>query len=494
LISSDFTDQIIVQTEFHANSKCGGFQSMSAVFQIIDSKIAFWVMPITRTKWQLKWNDDYTIIQLQQLDPQTNLIDPTCLNQLKRYTSTTTLTDQSRKEHSNFDLVFTPPHILSTSGSLSITFPSDDSSHSLYLKVEQVGRSSRFDLFVYLQANPNPSSSPTTTNLLNAEFVTLHYISPTSLQSSTAVMASRAQQHCVPTNEANLNALKWKCQISIPSTTPAIGARVAFTYRISPIQTNNSIFTNRSSQDGTNVVVDKEKLYQSDTVYIQNNFSTVSNTFFAADGSQINAITMAYTDRYHDLPKVEVEVPNTNGGEQSNGTNGTNGQAGTNGQGNTNTQTPTTPNNTNPNTIPTPVKPKPIIPADFRELFAGDWTSTKSCKSSSNCCCLTDKEKVAMKVYLPQQAKDANMSASIDGIDVKNTKQIVVVGYLDTASSCFGLKELKGTCEIDLETKKGTCNMSGVKMTAQVNEDTGVISVDNSMFKDCTSQAIKIEK
>lgn len=90
-----------------------------------------------------------------------------------------------------------------------------------------------------------------------------------------------------------------------------------------------------------------------------------------------------------------------------------------------------------------------------------------------------------MKVYTPKAAKAAGVDP--EGVDVNNKNQIVVVGYLDTHSSCFGLKELQGTCDLDFNTRKGQCKMNGIVFKASLDEAKGEISIENSMFENCVS-------
>lgn len=490
--TSELTDEIIVSTSFNANEKCNGHQSMSAIFSVVDNTSAIWIAPISKVKWQMKWNTQFSLIQLQQMRSD-GTVDSGCLNQLKRFTATDDITDMSRQDIASFDMISPPASSLSfstSSVSNKVTIPAafiSDNSHQIVIEVNRIGMSNRFDFNFYLQSIKGGSSSSTTAvplntqQLLNADFMTMHFINPTTLSSDSAVMSSRTKVHCTPVNQGGNNALFFQATLKVAEQT---GIRFGITYKLSTIQSLSGVLGTRSTgTTNTNGIIDTTKIFSSKTLFYQNNNSQLSSSssFTTTSGRTVLAQTMAYSSQYKPESSFLATTPSTDNPNASSSSSSSSSSSGS-------TSTSTTPSTStsSPTPKPTTTAPKPTTPADQRELLSGDWKSDGSCKSSASCCCLSPTKSVAMTVYTPQQALAKKID--VEGIDTKNANQIVVVGYPENHATCFGITELKGLCNINFSTKKGTCTMNGINFTSSIDSN-NKLHVENSMFQNCVSVA-----
>jgi hypothetical protein len=119
------------------------------------------------------------------------------------------------------------------------------------------------------------------------------------------------------------------------------------------------------------------------------------------------------------------------------------------------------------------------------EQFLGRWDSDNSCSPSTNCCCLMG----ALNVMTPQEAANLpSFSPPPNSQDMNNPNALYAYGNLDGGVACFRKTSMSGICVID-NTNYGSCTLEGIQFNATRSGDK--ITITNSMYQNCNSVVVK---
>jgi len=79
------------------------------------------------------------------------------------------------------------------------------------------------------------------------------------------------------------------------------------------------------------------------------------------------------------------------------------------------------------------------------------------------------------------------------GTDLNDPTAVYVSAPLDGGISCLRKTSIDGLCNIDVASGIGRCNLQNIMFNATISPDYNKLTIENSMYLNCISSAVKID-